>query len=100
MDGCAGGMGAEYRWPLLFSVPVVVWVLCWRNPANWCPALNPGDVSSQRVAERDHRGVEWLPGEGDPQFQLVAAAATLVAAVATAGHVHGEVAGPVGVGTM
>ena len=29
---------------------------------------------------------------GGPEFQLVAAAATLVAAVATAGHVHGDAA--------
>jgi hypothetical protein len=29
-----GWHGAEYRWPLLFSVPVVVRVLCWLNSAN------------------------------------------------------------------
>jgi len=62
--------------------------------------VNPWDFSSQGVAEIDHGGVQWLLDVGGPEFQLVAAAATLVAAVATAGHVHGEVAGSVGRGTV
>jgi hypothetical protein len=52
------------------------------------------------VAEVDHRGVQRLLDVGGPQFQLVAVSATLVAAVATAGHVYGEVAGSVGRGTV
>ena len=95
-DGRWGGASgrSEYRWPLLISVPV--WDREVGRRGNWSPALDPGDFSSQRMAEVDHCGVEFALGKGGPEFQLVAVAAALVAAVATAGHVHGEVACSVG----
>ena len=47
------------------------------------PASNPGDLSSQRATEIDHRWVQFPLGEGDPQPQLVALA---VAFCRTRGH--------------
>jgi len=64
------------------------------------PTSNPGDFSSQRMTDVDHGWVQFLLGEGGPQFQLVAPAAALVATVATLRHVHREVAGTAGAGIM
>ena len=94
--------GAKYRWPLLISVPVLG---CGGiGSCGWCrralPASNPGDFSSERVAEIDHRGVQLLLRDGGPQFQLVALAVALVAVVAAGRHVDREVPGTVGGGIM
>ena len=92
-------MDWEYRWPLLISVPALV---LGGLPTSWrrLPASDPGDFSSESVAEIDHRRVQLFLRDGGPEFQLVALAVALVAVVTAGRDVDGEVSGTVGGGAM
>jgi len=90
---------SKYRWPLLISVPALV---LGGLPTSWrrLPASDPGDFSSESVAEIDHRRVQLFLRDGGPEFQLVALAVALVAVVTAGRDVDGEVSGTVGGGAM
>ena len=64
------------------------------------PASDPGDFAAELVAEVDCGSVRGLPGEGGPEFELVALAVALVATVAAEGYVDGEVPGAAGCGRV
>ena len=90
---------SKYRWPLLISVPALV---LGGLPTSWrrLPASDPGDFSSESVAEIDRRRVQLFLRDGGPEFQLVALAVALVAVVTAGRDVDGDVSGTVGGGAM
>jgi hypothetical protein len=62
---------------------VLVGCRCWSSPAS-----NPRNLAAEFATEIDHGRVEWLFGEGRPEFELVSFAVALMAMVTIDGHVH------------